>query len=108
MRTIRGYLTRSLLTSLLLILVFCNVAIYLFISYRITSQVDSSMEAKARAFAGYIEQNPNGIEIELNEEFLPEFSRQKDAEYYQIWDDSGEELSRSPSLKTASLPLMSY
>jgi signal transduction histidine kinase len=106
MRTIRGYLTRSLLTSLLLILVFCNVAIYLFISYRITSQVDSSMEAKARAFAGYIEQNPNGIEIELNEEFLPEFSRQKDAEYYQIWDDSGEELSRSPSLKTASLPLM--
>jgi two-component system sensor histidine kinase QseC len=65
---------------------------------------DEALETKAHAFAEMIEQEPEGIIIEMRKEFLPEYSRQYNAEYYQVWTQSGDVISRSPSLRNMDLP----
>jgi two-component system sensor histidine kinase QseC len=104
MRSIRSYLTTTLLTGLLVLLVLSMAVLYLFVHQRIVSQFDGALHGKARAFAGMIEQDPEGIEVEIRDEFVPEFDQEENAEYYQLWVEGGETIDRSPSLENGELP----
>jgi two-component system sensor histidine kinase QseC len=104
MKSIRHYLTWRLLIGLLFLIITGNTLLYLFIYYRTVSYFDAALEAKARAFAGMIEQDSEGVEVELRKEFLPEYNREYGAEYYQVWTEDGKVLERSPSLKGEDLP----
>jgi two-component system sensor histidine kinase QseC len=42
--------------------------------------------------------------VELRKEFLPEYVRSNEAEYYQIWAEDGRVLERSPNLDSKNLP----
>ena len=81
-----------------------NTLLYLFVYHRMVSDFDAALKAKAHAFAGMMEQEPGGISVELRKEFLPEYNRKYNAEYYEIWSENGEALERSPSLKGSDLP----
>jgi hypothetical protein len=98
MKSIRHYLTGRLLIGLLILLIASSAVMYFFVYQRIISYFDASLKARALAIAGMIEQEPRGVEIEIREKFMPEYTRDYDAEYYQIWNDKGKVLQRSLSL----------
>jgi len=104
MKSIRRYLTWRLLLGLLFLVVTGNTLLYLFVYHRMVSDFDAALKAEAHAFAGMMEQEPEGITVELRKEFLPEYNRKYNAEYYQIWSEDGEVIERSPSLKGRDLP----
>ncbi len=66
----------------------------------IISEFDSTLQAKARTLATLVLKLPNkGLDFDFAPEIMPEFGeRRRDAEYFQIWYDTGEVLQRSPSL----------
>ncbi|MEW6325419.1 MAG: ATP-binding protein [Nitrospirota bacterium] len=104
MTSIRRFLTSRLLLAAVFLLAAGHVALYLFVHHRLTAHFDASLTARARAFAGMMEQDFGGIEIDLREEFLPEYRRGEDSDYFQVWGESGEVIERSPSLEEQDLP----
>ena len=104
MKSIRRYLTRRLLLGLLFLIVVGNTSLYLFIYHRMVSHFDAALEARIHALAGMMEQDSGKIGLEMRKEFLPEYNRKYNAEYYQIWSEDGEVVGRSPSLKGKDLP----
>ncbi|GBE03225.1 sensor protein QseC [bacterium BMS3Abin09] len=104
MKSIRRYLTWRLVLFVLFLIVFGNTLLYIFVYHRIVLHFDMALKDKADAFAQMIEQNHEGIALEMRKEFMPEYDRESHAEYYQIWSEDGEVISRSPSLKGRDLP----
>ena len=43
------------------------------------------------------------FDFEFSEAALPEFQPSSNAEYYQVWDEDGEAVAKSPSLEKANL-----
>jgi two-component system sensor histidine kinase QseC len=104
MSSIRRFLTSRVLIATVSLLVAGHVLLYLFVSHRLMEQFDASLMTRARALAGMLEQEPLGIELDLREEFLPEYVREENAEFFQVWDEEGEVIGRSPSLGERDLP----
>ena len=102
--SIRRFLTSRVLLATVSLLVAGHVALYFFVSNRLVAQFDASLLAQARALAGMLEQEPAGVELELKDEFLPEYRPGDHADYFQVWDEDGEEIGRSPSLDEENLP----
>ncbi len=98
MKSIRRYLSFRLLAGGLILLLCGDALLYLFVRNRLVANFDANLAAKSRAFASMVEQEPEGIEIEFREAFLPEYQKGRHSEYYQIWDDKKETIARSISL----------
>jgi two-component system sensor histidine kinase QseC len=107
MKSIRRYLTLRLLLGVLTIIILGSGMLYLFLRHQIVANFDRAMEAQVRALAGMIEEEEEGIEVEIREGFLPEYTREEEPEYYQVWDEDGTVLERSPSLEEKDLPFRS-
>lgn len=104
MTSIRRFLMSRVLLSMCVVLVIGQIALYVFVSKRLVAQFDETLTAKARAFAGLIEQEPNGVMVELRNEFFQEYTRRHDPEYFQVWHEDGAIIARSSSLGEDSLP----
>jgi signal transduction histidine kinase len=114
MTSIRRQLTVSLVGGLILILVLCGAVLYLYVRHALIDQFDDSLLNEARAFAAMSEheeeerESPEGdgeFEFEFSEAALPEFQPSPNAAYYQVWDEDGGIVAKSPSLEDASLTL---
>jgi two-component system sensor histidine kinase QseC len=112
----------ALLVGISLIVLVSYIAIYSYVSDALRRQYDTDLTRKVHAFAlmGELEQEPedeldeeyddfgddpdNVIRFEFAEIPIPEYQAYPKAEYYQVWDESGQVLARSPSLKGGNLP----
>ena len=93
----------GLLGSSLLILGIGAVVIHFATRALLFREFDSTLRAKAMALAAATDVKKGGVEFDLADELLQEFSRPRSAEYFQLWDSNGKTLARSPSLGTNDL-----
>ena len=89
-----------------LILISATVVLYLVVQSWLRNDFDQSLETKARALMTLTEQDASGVELEFADEYMPEFEREEEPEYFQLWIDDRTVLERSRSLGTIDLPLL--
>jgi len=101
--SIENDLKRSILFSVsgLLILTFL-IWDYAIVT-KIRHEYDNALLAKARAMVTLTEQENNAVELEFADEFMPEFDRKINPEYFQIWYEDGRILERSNALENNDL-----
>ena len=103
MKSIQMRLMVGLLGSSLLILGIGAAVIHFATRALLFREFDSTLRAKAMALAAATDVKKGGVEFDLADELLQEFSRARSAEYFQLWDSKGKTLARSPSLGTNDL-----
>jgi signal transduction histidine kinase len=64
-------------------------------------EFDQGLEAKARALAALTEQEAGRLELDFEDEPLPEFQAGGEAEYFELRQADGAVISRSPSFQLA-------
>lgn len=104
MRSIRRYLTCRLLFGLFVLVLGSNALLYYHVYGKTVAQFDKTLLSRARDLASMTEQDSEGISVEWREEFLPEFAARTDPGYFQIWNEDGQVVIRSPSLEGLDLP----
>lgn len=95
--SLRSRLTRSLLIGTGLILLVTGLVLSHFVEGWLVSEFDRGLEDKARALVSLTEQDAGVVELDYVEELMPEFSRDDEPEYFELWVDE-EPFSRSPSV----------
>jgi signal transduction histidine kinase len=103
MKSIQMRLMIGLLGSSLLILGVGAAVIHFSTRALLLREFDSTLRARTMALAATTDVNENGVEFDLADELLQDFSRPRSAEYFQLWDSNGKSLARSPSLGTNDL-----
>jgi len=88
--------------SVLLLTVF-SMTIYILIQRALVNQFDSALLSTAQILASSIEVDANNIDLE-DVQHMPEFNDPELQTYYQIWEQGGAIVARSPLLGTDDLP----
>jgi len=107
MKSIQMRLMVGLLGSSLLILGIGAAVIHLAMRALLFREFDATLRAKAMALAAATDVKNGGIEFDLADELLLEFSRPHSKEYFQLWDSNARTLARSASLGTKDLARLS-
>jgi two-component system sensor histidine kinase QseC len=81
-----------------LVLSASALVLYTVVRTALWAEFDESLASKARSLAALVEQDGEEIELELDEDSLPEYKPAEHAEYYQFWTSGEYVLARSPSL----------
>lgn len=74
-----------------------------FISGWILSEHDKSLITKVELFQTLTEFDEDGLEFQFSDEFMIEYSRDINPEYFQIWNTRGDVFERSDSLFNVNL-----
>jgi heavy metal sensor kinase len=86
-----------------MIFIGAGIVLYLLMRSSVIAEFDASMLAKAGALGASMEQEPAGIEVELEPGQMPEFENRERPEYFQVWAMDGATLAKSPLLSEHSL-----
>ncbi len=101
MSTIRGKLTRSLVVAVLLVGSVTFAAIFALTRSRLIQQFDVSLRTAAESVAALVQVDHGKMELDERDESMTEFRRQMNPSYFEVYDEAGESLVRSSSLKQA-------
>lgn len=66
-------------------LLISSLILNIIISKKLENEFNNTMQAKALVIVTLVKQDEAGIEFDFADEFMPEFSRTKNPEYFQIW-----------------------
>ena len=105
--SIHGRLRRRLITGTGLTVLLATVVLYFMIENWLRQEFDQILASKARALVTLTEQDASGVELDFADEYMPEFEREKEPEYFEVWIDDWEVLERSRSLGSRDLPHLS-
>lgn len=75
-----------------------SIAAYLAMRAGLVSEFDSALKTDIQALANMTEQTEAGFKFDSTGEFMPKFQREENPDYFQLWQDDGSTLYRSPSL----------
>jgi len=75
-----------------------SIAAYLATRAGLISEFDSALKTDIQALANMTEQSEAGLKFDATGEFMPKFQREENPDYFQLWQDDGSTLYRSPSL----------
>lgn len=103
MRTLRARLLLGTAMGTGFILSACALILYMTVRAELWTEFDESLATKARSLAALVEQDGEEVELELDEDSLPEYKPAVHCEYFQLWKPDGEVLARSPSLGESDL-----
>ncbi len=104
MTSIRRALELRLLLGLLALSAVLAGVLYLLIHESLVSQFDAALKAKARLLSAQVKRESDGsVEAEFVEHPVPEFTRSREPEYFEIVDGDGRTLLRSLSLGARDL-----
>ncbi len=84
-------------------MVVAGLAIYSFTRYTHYAEFDDGLRSKLHAFASLTEVDEEGIKLEFTEFDFKEFVRPERPNYFQVWLENGDVLSRSDQLGKAGL-----
>ncbi|MEZ5658549.1 MAG: sensor histidine kinase N-terminal domain-containing protein [Burkholderiaceae bacterium] len=96
-RSMRRTLEHRLLIGLALVLAVAGFAVDRLLEREFVDLFDQRLVGLASAMRTNIEQEPDGIDIDLPADLLLSFRRDEDADSFRLWDDAGNELARSES-----------
>lgn len=103
MTSIRGRLAGRLLLALSGIVVFVVVLSRVLLGGWLEEEFDRALIAKAQALVTLTSQDAGEIDLDFADEYMPEFERATDPEYFQLWSSAGAVVERSHSLVTGDL-----
>jgi signal transduction histidine kinase len=105
MYSIRNRLNYTIVSGMVLILVLAAVFLHARVSAQVEKIFDTSLLDKTHAMISLTELDDEGLEFDFAEEgVMLEFARDDEPQYYQVWDDDGNVLIRSPTLGEGDLP----
>jgi two-component system sensor histidine kinase QseC len=94
-----------LLTGLTVLSFVVSGALYLLARQRLVSDFDEALGAKARALASLVQEDVGGkLEFQFADEFMHEFSKPADGQFFELWRPDTSVLERSISLRGNDLP----
>jgi len=95
----------GLLLGLLVLFAVSGGLLHFYVRTVLTRQFDAALAAKAHAVCSLIKQKPDGeAEMDFSAESMPEFGPTGRLDFFQVWQDDGTVLERSPSLGKSDLP----
>ncbi len=107
MKSIRRQLTRELILALSLLLGAGLVAIYITTRIALRESFDNALRARAVSLASLVEIEQGKVSFDFSSDLLASYGgRNEGRNFFEIWDQTGVVLSRSPSLRTTDLPLL--
>lgn len=104
MKSIRRQLVAGLAGGSLVLLLVTGGVLWWQARAILVSDFDAALRTKAGALISLVKLERGVVELDLADEFLPEFEPQKRPEYFQFWLANGKPLERSHSLADADLP----
>ena len=104
MRSLRTRLLSGIIGGMILLLIAFSLLIYVVIRSALVKQFDTALASVAQVLAASVEIDPNGIDIEVGVQQMPEFTNSDHPMNYQVWKLDGEVIIRSPLLGTSDLP----
>lgn len=104
MKSIGRYLESRLLCGALAVLVFGCIGLTAAIAILNIREFDFALRTKANMLADLIFEHEHHVEIDFADEFLPEFERDKDPAYFQVFFTNGVVAARSARLGVNDLP----
>jgi two-component system sensor histidine kinase QseC len=90
---------------MVLLLTVFSLTVYILIQRALVNQFDAALLSTAQVLAASVEIDANTIDLE-DVQNMPEFNDPKNQTYYQIWEQGGAVVARSPFLGTDDLPLL--
>ncbi|NOT00965.1 MAG: hypothetical protein HOP29_10090 [Phycisphaerales bacterium] len=103
MRSLRAQLLLGVTLGTTAVLLASGALVYALVSRTLWAEFDEALAAKGRSLAAMADQDEEGVDFEVPEASLPEFTAVDGAEYYQAWRSDGTVFTRSPSLKESDL-----
>ena len=107
--SIRGTLTRLLVTSITPLVIIVGGAVFLFVRTALLARVDDGLHARASALAAMLATAASGVEFDYNGATMPLYEQADSGEYFEVWLlDRREQpllVERSKSLANRALPL---
>lgn len=97
MRSIRNKLIVTLSLSIAGLVLCILLAIDITVDNWIDDEFDRGIQAKASMLMTLVQKDSNGLSFDSSNQFMTEFNRQAEPEYFQIWH-KGDVFSRSKSL----------
>lgn len=104
MRSLRGRLTVWLLVGLGLLLTAGGLVLNRTITSHLLGEYDEALIAQARSLETLTVERGGKVWLEFADEVMPEFEREKNPDYFQLWLRHGPVLERSRSLGLHDLP----
>ncbi len=98
MKSIRASLIWGSVLGVIGIYTLSGVAIYRGARATLVRQLDESLEDQVRVIASVVKRTPDGIEVEIEDIDVPEFTSAAGHGYLQLWLDADSMLYRSPRL----------
>src|ERR1700704_5354189 len=91
----------SLTLGAICCLLWCagSFAAYLAMRAGLISEFDLALKTDIQALANMTEQSEARIKLDSTGEFIPKFEREYHPDYFQLWEQDGSTLYRSPSLE---------
>lgn len=105
MSSIRRRLTRSLLLTLLAVMLAGGAVGYYSTRAFLRAEFDSSLRVRARSLVALVEYEQGRFEFEIPDELLADFDSASAKDAFEIWLGTGEVLERSASLGERDLEL---
>ena len=101
--SLRTRLVIGIVGGMVLLLTAFSLTVYILIQRALVNQFDAALLSTAQILASSIEIDANNIDLEDVQQ-IPEFNDPKHQTYYQIWEQDGTVMARSPFLGTNDLP----
>lgn len=104
MRSLRTRLLSGIIGGMILLLIVFSLLIYVEIRSALVNQFDTALASVAQILAAAVETDPNGTDIEIGIQQMPEFTNPDHPMNYQVWKLNGEVVIKSPLLGASDLP----
>jgi signal transduction histidine kinase len=76
-----------------------SLAAYLAVRAGLIGEFDLALKTDIQALSNMTEQSETGLKFDSTGEFMPKFQREDHPDYFQLWEQDGSTLYRSPSLE---------
>jgi len=103
-RSLRARLLLGTVGATLVFLVAVGFALYGLVGSALRNEFDARLASKTRILSIMVVEGEGWYKLVYERSHFPEYERQQDAEYFQLWRGSGQVFQRAPSLGRHDLP----
>ncbi len=102
--SIEGRLKHRIILLTALVIILSAILADYTITHSLQRDFDIALETKAQVLVTLTKEFPDGFELDFADEFMPEFERETDPAYFQLWTHDYKSFERSHSLKGNDIP----
>jgi two-component system sensor histidine kinase QseC len=102
-KSIRTYLLLRLLGGSAFVLSAAGVLVYFAVARSLEAQFDRALSNRIQGIASLLFQEKDHVEFEFSDQLMPEYEREVEPDYFELWFSDGKLLERSDSLRSSDL-----